>query len=90
MTDFLSLAGALAAGLALGAMFFGGLWWTVNRGLSSAQPALWFFVSMTVRMGLILAGLYLVGHGDWRRLVACLMGILVARMTVNRMTHRAP
>ena len=28
---------ACAAGGALGAIFFGGLWWTVRKGVSSAQ-----------------------------------------------------
>ena len=39
------------AGLVLGAIFFGGLWWTVRKGLSSQQPALWFLGSMLLRMG---------------------------------------
>jgi F1F0 ATPase subunit 2 len=30
------------AGLLLGAIFFGGLWWTVRKGVSSKRPALWF------------------------------------------------
>ena len=47
MNELLSLAVALAAGLLLGALFFGGLWWTVIRGSSSAHPALWFFGSMS-------------------------------------------
>ena len=46
MSEFLSLAPALAAGLLLGVFFFGGLWWTVIRGVSSPRPALWFFGSM--------------------------------------------
>jgi len=40
MTELLILA--LAAGLVLGAIFFGGLWWTVRKGVSSKYPALWF------------------------------------------------
>ena len=31
--NFWSLAPALAAGLLLGAFFFGGLWWTVRKGV---------------------------------------------------------
>ena len=30
------------AGVLLGVFFFGGLWWTVRRGVSSNRPALWF------------------------------------------------
>ena len=31
MSEPLTLASSLAAGVLLGAMFFGGLWWTVKR-----------------------------------------------------------
>jgi hypothetical protein len=40
-TVILVLAGS--AGLLLGAIFFGGLWWTVRKGLSSKRPALCFW-----------------------------------------------
>jgi len=43
----------------LGAMFFGGLWWTIRRGLSSQHPALWFFSSLLLRTAIVLAGLAL-------------------------------
>ena len=61
MNEFLSLAPPLAAGLLLGAIFFGGLWWTVSKGVSSERPALWFFGSMLLRMSIALAGFYFVG-----------------------------
>ena len=70
MNEFLSLALALAAGLLLGAIFFGGLWWTVRKGVSSQQPALWFFGSLLLRMSVALAGFYFVGREDWQRLAA--------------------
>ena len=46
MNETLSLVLALVAGVLLGAIFFGGLWWTVRKGVSSKQPALWFFGSL--------------------------------------------
>ena len=42
MNESLTLALAWVAGVLLGAIFFGGLWWTVRKGVSSQQPALWF------------------------------------------------
>ena len=42
MRELLLLAAASAAGLLLGAIFFGGLWFTVRKGVSSQRPALWF------------------------------------------------
>ena len=89
MNEPLPLLLAGAVGLLLGAIFFGGLWWTVRKGLSSRQPALWFFGSMLLRMGIALAGFYFVGRGDWRRLLACLLGFVVARFVVTWLT-RAP
>ena len=89
MNDPLPLLLAGAAGLLLGAIFFGGLWWTVRKGLSARQPALWFLGSMLLRMGIALAGFYFVGRGDWRRLIACLLGFVIARFVVTWLT-RAP
>ena len=55
MNELLTLALALVAGLLLGAIFFGGLWWTVRKGISSKQPALWFLGSLLLRMSIALA-----------------------------------
>jgi F1F0 ATPase subunit 2 len=87
MNNFLILALALAAGLVLGTIFFGGLWWTVRKGVSSKHPALWFLGSMLVRMSIVLLGFYFVGRDDWQRLVACLLGFIIARFIVMRLTR---
>ena len=83
MRELIPLALPLAAGLVLGALFFGGLWWTVIRGLSSRQPALWFFGSLLLRMSITLVGFFLVGRGSWDRWLACLLGFVVARVIVQ-------
>jgi F1F0 ATPase subunit 2 len=85
MNELLILA--LAAGLLLGAFFLGGLWWTVRKGVSSRSPALWFLVSMLLRMSIVLLGFYFVGHGNWQRLVSCLLGFMIARFCVMRLTR---
>ena len=87
MNDPLPLLLAGAAGLVLGAIFFGGLWWTVRKGLTARQPALWFLGSMLLRMGIALTGFYFVGRGDWRRLIACLLGFVIARFVVTWLTR---
>ena len=89
MSELLSLAPALAAGLLLGALFFGGLWWTVIRGVSSPLPALWFLGSMLLRMSITLAGFYFVGRGDWQRWLLCFLGFVLARLVVKRLTRPA-
>jgi F1F0 ATPase subunit 2 len=78
---------AWAAGAALGAIFFGGLWWTVRKGVSSDRPALWFAVSLLLRTSIALSGFYFVSGGHWRRLLACLLGFVTARLVVTRLTR---
>jgi len=89
MSNVVPLLAAVLAGATLGALFFGGLWWTVRKGLASDRPALWFFGSTLLRTGLVLAGFYFLSSGDWRKLVACLVGFFIARIVVMRLT-RAP
>ena len=75
------------AGAALGVFFFGGLWWTVRRAASSEHPALLFLASGLLRMGIVTAGLWLVGAGRWPRLAAALLGLIAARLVVTRLTR---
>jgi F1F0 ATPase subunit 2 len=87
MNEFLTLVMVLAAGLLLGAFFFGGLWWTVRKGASSKSPALWFAGSMLLRTSMVLAGFYFIGRAHWERLVVCLLGFIIARVIVMRLTR---
>lgn len=87
MNETLSLMLALVAGGLLGAIFFGGLWWTVQKGVSSKQPALWFFGSMLLRMSIALAGFYFVFGGHLERLLLCLLGFVMARLVVTWLTR---
>jgi F1F0 ATPase subunit 2 len=89
MNEIFSLVLALVTGVLLGAMFFGGLWWTVQKGASSTRPALWFFSSLLLRMSIALAGFYLIAGDRWERLVACLLGFVMARLIVMRLTRVA-
>ncbi|MBF0100426.1 MAG: ATP synthase subunit I [Desulfobacterales bacterium] len=86
MNETLRLAPVLVTGVLLGVMFFGGLWWTTRKGFSSKQPALWFFGSLLLRMGIALAGFYFVSGGHWERLLVCLLGFVTARQIVIRFT----
>ncbi len=79
------LLGALCAGLALGACHFGGLWWTVERGVHSSRSAAWFALSALVRMAAVAATFYVVlTRSGLASLVACLAGLLLARAAVTR------
>ena len=86
MNNILGLVLALMAGVLLGMLFFGGLWWTVQKAVASERPALWFFSSQLLRTSIALAGIYFVGRGHWERLVACLVGFIMARFIVMSLT----
>ena len=89
MNESLMLVVSGLAGGVLGVLFFGGLWWTVRKGLASPRPALWFLGSLLIRTAIILAGFYLVGRGDGKRLLVCLLGFIIARFVVMRLTRPA-
>jgi F1F0 ATPase subunit 2 len=74
------------AGLLLGAFFFGGLWWTVQKLATSTRPVLWVTGSFLLRMGLTMTGFYFVAAGDWQRLLGCLTGFIIARLLVVKLT----
>ena len=86
MNETVILVLAWGAGVLLGAVFFGGLWWTVRRGLSSKQPGFLFLGSLLLRTSIALAGFYFVSGGHWERLLACLLGFVSARVIVTRLT----
>lgn len=87
---------AVLAGLLLGAFFFGGLWWTVRKGLTSKHPALLFSASLLLRIGIAIAGFYWVGRevgpvagqATWQPLLLCLLGFALARPLVLWLTRR--
>lgn len=86
-SDAAALIPGFVAGLILGVIFFGGLWWTVRRGLGSPRPALLFLSSALLRMGIVVAGFYFVSEGRWQRLLACMAGFILARVAVTWITR---
>ena len=87
MNETLTLVLALLTGVVLGAMFFGGLWWTVQRVVSAKRPALWVLASLLLRTSLALAGFFVVASGHWERLLLCLVGFVTARLVVTWLTR---
>ncbi|MET0497189.1 MAG: ATP synthase subunit I [Steroidobacteraceae bacterium] len=75
----------MVAGLLLGVVFYGGLWWTVRSSLASRRPAQWFILSLLARTGVAMLGFYFVGQGHWERLLLCLLGFVAARLIVTRL-----
>jgi F1F0 ATPase subunit 2 len=90
MNEIIIMTAALVAGVLLGMFFFGGLWWTVRRGVNAKIPALWFLGSSLLRTAVVLAGFYFITRGDWKKSLFCLLGFVVARFIVMRLTRTKP
>lgn len=86
MNENLLMIAAFVAGMALGTLFFGGLWFTVKKVVTAKVPALWVLGSFIFRVGIVLTGFYFIGAGSWQRLVSCLIGFVVARFIVIHFT----
>lgn len=87
MNETLVLALSVVAGVGLGALFFGGLWWTLRKALASSRSAVWFLGSLVVRTAIVLTAFFAIGRGDWKRLFGCLVGFIIGRFVVLRLTR---
>ncbi len=88
--DALALVLALIAGLGIGLFYFGGLWLTVRRLPEARQPALLMFGSFLGRTAASMIGIFLVMGGELARLLACLAGIIIARLVLVRRLSPEP
>ena len=86
MNEVVGLILVLLAGVILGILFFGGLWFTVRKGLASKRPVLLFSGSLILRAALVILGFYFVGANDWKRILVCLIGFMIARTVIKRLT----
>lgn len=88
MIDYMTLLFAFITGTALGVFFFGGLWWTVLKGINTKNPGLIFSLSLIFRTGITVACFLFVSRGYFNRLAACLLGFFIARWFVMRFTRQ--
>jgi F1F0 ATPase subunit 2 len=83
MNEILALALAAVTGGLLGAFFYGGLWLTIRRALSSRQAPLWILSSMLLRTTLTVLGFYFISRDHWQRLPASLLGFFAASVAAS-------
>lgn len=88
MSEFLQVIFACATGIALGAFFFGGLWWTIQKGTLSKQPALWFCTSLLLRMSAVLAGFYFLSR-HYGQLLLCLATFTLVGLISTRLARKS-
>ena len=89
MDEIMGVILALMTGGILGAVNFASLWWTVQKGVSLKRPAPLFVGSLLMRTSIVLAGFYFIGRGGWQRMLLCLLGFVIARHVVMRLTRAA-
>lgn len=80
----LSAVFCFAGGLALGGVFFGGLWLTTLRVASARRPGLLLASSCLVRMIVAVLGFYVLLLQGPGCLLAGLFGFIVARLLLVR------
>ncbi len=82
MSDLLEVGLALFVGALLGVFFFGGLWWTIRKGIASKWVAVWFIGSLLIRTMIVMAVFYFVSQHHWSRFAACAVGFLLTRIVI--------
>lgn len=84
MKSAVDLLPAFAAGLILGTVFFGGLWWTVHRLTVASRPSRLLWQSFALRFAIALAGFYAVTNGRGAALAVAVLGFLAMRELIAR------
>lgn len=72
----------LGAGALAGAVFFGGLHWTVWRLAAARRPAALAAGSFVVRSAAVVAVFFLMMNGSFFRALAGLAGLVVVRTVI--------
>lgn len=85
MATVIAVAVGLVAGVVLGLVFFGGLWWTTQRLATASQPGILVAASLLVRVAVLAVGLYLLAQVGSAALLAAVLGLLVARIGLTRL-----
>ena len=92
MTLLWHVIAGLLAGVALGALHFGGLWHTLQRLPAARNPALLVLASLALRLALVGLGFYLVLRlAREPGLAAALVSFIAVRVALTRrLGPRAP
>lgn len=86
-TDTFSLILSGIAGMAIGLLYFGGLWLTIRQLPQSRHPVLLMMSSLIVRTAITVGAFYYVMNQHWERAIACLIGFIAIRMILASRLH---
>lgn len=76
---------SIPAGLALGILFYGGLWFTVRRLPSTAHPVLLTLGSFWIRLAVVLGSFLVLAKQGLVYLSIAMTGFVVARLVIARL-----
>lgn len=89
MNDLLALLVMTIVGALLAVVYLVGLWLTVRGIHQQRHPVILLMVSITLRMGLVLAVFYfIVGNQRWQMLLGALAGFITVRTVTIRWIRR--
>jgi F1F0 ATPase subunit 2 len=83
MPGIILFALCVLAGIGLGMLFYGGLWFTVRALPRSDHPVALAFASFSARTVVVLTGFVLVTAHHWQNAVLCLLGFVLARILLG-------
>lgn len=78
--NIVSLIIAFGAGLLIGLAYFLSLKFTIGHMVTTKRPALVMIGSYLLRTVFVLLAFYLIMDGELMRLLACLVGFIIARI----------
>lgn len=81
------LLGMVCAGAIIGLFYFGALWLTLNKLTETKRWGLWLGASFLVRCTITVTAFWLLGAGDWRRLLALAAGFTLVRFLSVKQIH---
>jgi len=91
MSGLFPLVLAFVAGLAIGAVYFAGLWWNVKRIAGTAPSATRVAGNLLIRLAMAAAVFYaILVFGHWPHLLAALAGFAATRTLALRHVSKDP
>lgn len=73
---------SIFAGISLGVIYFGGLWYTVNMIAKLRRPWILVTVSFLARNAIVLVGFYFLMIHHWSNLVAAFIAFILTRQVM--------
>ena len=80
----LALVLSALAGIALGILYFGGLWLTITKMRALKNPGIFLILSFILRTVIVIGGFYLISDVKLERLTVTMLSFFVTRFVFIR------